>query len=77
VIPNVEDCYFYSRENNIIIANLTHGDKIPLVRLYQKFIDVIVLECEPKKYMERYMRMHPHLWETIEPKPITEQLKLF
>lgn len=77
MIPFVEDCYFYSRENNFIIANLTHGDKIPLVRLYQKFIDVIVLEGEPRKYMERYMAMHPHLWETIESKPISEQLKLF
>lgn len=78
MIPQVDDCYFYSRENNIIIANLTNGTKIPLVRLHQKFIDQTILEKEARKYMERYMEMHPSLWEHIKEEPKeNQQLKLF
>ena len=41
-IPHVEDVYFYSRENNILIANKTNGDKVPLVKFKQKFIRLIL-----------------------------------
>lgn len=78
MIPYVEDCYFHSRENNIIYANLTHGGKIPLVKLHQKFINLTVLGGQHMKYMEDYMRMFPGLWETFKEEPKSnEQLKLF
>lgn len=78
MIPHVEDCYFYSRENNVIIANLTNGEKTPLVRLHQKFINITILEGPGLEYMKRYMTMFPDLWEHIKEEPKTnEQLKLF
>ena len=78
MIPSVEDCYFYSRENNILIANLTDGAKIPLVKLHQNFIDVTVLGGQGFDYMQKYMAMHPHLWEHIKEEPkLNEQLTLF
>jgi hypothetical protein len=78
MIPHVEDCYFYSRENNIIIANLTDGGKIPLVKLRQKFIDITILEGPGFEYMKRYLVMFPELWENIKEDPKNnEQLKIF
>lgn len=76
VIPHIEDCYFISRKDNIIIANLIDGQKIPLVRLKQKFIDVMILEREAYDYMIRYLEMFPDLWEPIEKERKT-QLLLF
>lgn len=66
MIPAIEDCYFYSRENNIIYANITNGDKIPLIKLHQNFIDVIILGGEAFDYMKRYLEMFPNLWEYIK-----------
>ncbi|GIZ08355.1 hypothetical protein [Flavobacterium sp. UMI-01] len=78
MIPPVEDCYFLSRENNIIYANHTHGDKTPLIKLHQNFIDVNILSGEGYEYMVKYMQMHPHLWEYILPKVKKDkQLSLF
>lgn len=81
MIPFVDDCYFFSRKDNIIFANLTNGDQVPLVRLKQKFVDVIVLEGQWHKYMEKYMEMFPNLWELIEKqeelKEEKQQLTLF
>jgi len=78
MIPQVEDCYFYSRENNIIIANLTDGGKIPLVRLHQNFINITVMDGNSWNYMQKYMAMFPHLWEHIkEEEKENEQLTLF
>ena len=75
LIPFVENCYFISRQNNIIYANLTDGEKVPLVRLKQKFIDVMILEKQAFDYMERYMQMFPNHWEYL--KKEKQQLKLF
>ena len=75
LIPFVENCYFISRENNIIYANLTDGEKVPLVRLKQKFIDLMIVEKQAYQYMIDYMQMWPNHWEYIkEEKP---QLTLF
>lgn len=60
----------------MIIANLIDGEQVPLIRLKQKFIDVMILEGESFKYMERYLEMFPHLWEKIE-KEEKLQLTLF
>lgn len=75
MIRHVDDCYFYSRKDNVIIANLTDGQQVPLVRLKQNFIDVTVLEGQGFDYMKRYMEMFPHLWEII--KQENSQLTLF
>jgi hypothetical protein len=78
MIPYVDDCYFISRKDNVIFANLTHGDQVPLVRLKQNFIDLNILEGQALKYMEKYMEMFPQLWEYIkEEKKENEQLTLF
>ena len=79
MIPDIPDCYFLSRINNVITANLTDGQQVPLVRLKQKFIDVIIMDLDCIKYMEKYMSMYPHLWELIktEPQKQTQQLTLF
>lgn len=77
MIPYVDDCYFYSRIDNIIIANLTNGDKVPLVRLKQKFPDILILEGQPYKYTLDYMAMFPHLWELIDREKPKQQLTLF
>lgn len=77
LIPKVEDCYFYSRENNLIIANLIDGTKKPLIRLKQNFIDVTILEGIKYDYMIRYMSMFPSLWEKIELENTQTQLSLF
>ena len=76
MIPFVDDCYFISRKDNIIFANLTNGDQVPLVRLKQNFIDVNILEGQAFEYMKKYMEMFPHLWELIE-KEQKPQLSLF
>ena len=76
MIPFIPNCYFISRKDNIIIANLIDGEQVPLIRLKQKFIDVMILSGEAMKYMERYLEMFPHLWEKIE-KEEKLQLTLF
>ena len=76
-IPKVENCYFYSRENNIIIANLIDGTQKPLIRLKQNFIDVTILGGIKYDYMIRYMSMFPHLCELIEEEKTKQQLTLF
>jgi len=76
MIPHVENCYFISRVNNVLIANLIDGEQIPLVRLKQNFVDMIVLESQPLEYMERYMEMFPDLWEVISEEK-QQQLTLF
>lgn len=79
MIPYIENCYFISRKNNIIIANLEDGQQVHLIKLKQKFIDVIILEGEAYKYMERYIEMFPHLVEILENKDEEkhEQFSLF
>ncbi len=77
MIPYVDDCYFLSRENNFIVANLTNADKIPLVRLKQKFPDLNFLEGQAYKYMIDYMTMHPDLWELVDREKPKQQLTLF
>lgn len=77
MIPHVEDCYFYKRIDNILIAVTTTGEEVPVVKFKQKFIDLQIIDKEPMNYMKKYMELFPELMETIEPKKITEQLKLF
>lgn len=77
MIPHVEDCYFYKRIDNILIAVKTTGEEVPVVKFKQKFIDLQIIDKEPMNYMKKYMELFPELMETIEPKKITEQLKLF
>ena len=76
MIPHVNNCYFISRENNMLFANLTDGEKVPLVRLKQSFVDMIVLERQHLEYMEKYMEMFPDLWELITEEK-QNQLTLF
>lgn len=78
-IPYVEDGYFYSRENNILIANKTNGEKVPLVKFKQTFPDVLILEGQHFDYLEKYMTIFPELWERIEPEKTdtNSQLSLF
>lgn len=76
VIPYIENCYFISRKDNIIIANLIDGQQIPLIRLKQNFIDVMILERQAYEYMKKYLEMFPDLWEPIE-KERKIQLSLF
>jgi hypothetical protein len=80
LIPFIEDCYFLSRENNVIIANLTDGDKVPLLRFTKSnFINLIIMEKAHIEYMEKYMAMFPDYWELIdtETKNENSQLTLF
>ena len=73
MIPKVTDCYFYSRENNIIYANLIHGEKVPLIRLHQKFINLIILGGKGFEYMQLYLSMFPHLWDEVVQEPKAQQ----
>lgn len=76
MIPFIENCHFISRKNNIIIANLIDGQEVPLIRLKQNFIDVLILEGYAYEYMQKYLEMFPDLWELItQEKP--QQLTLF
>lgn len=79
MIPFIADCYFLSRIDNVIIANLTDGQQVPLVRLKQKFINVAIMDIKCVEYMEKYMCMYPELWELIEnqKKESQRQLSLF
>lgn len=79
MIPFIEDCYFYKRIDNTLIAVKTTGEEVPVVQFHHHFIDLLVVDKQPLEYMKRFMEMFPHLWEyvRVEPKPITEQLKLF
>lgn len=75
-LPN--DAYFFSRENNILFANYSDGNKKPLYKLKQNFINVLILNPDSLDYMKRYGEMFPDLVEKIIPetdKP--EQLTLF
>lgn len=78
-IPHVEDVYFYSRENNILIANKTNGDKVPLVKFQQNFPNMLVVGGYAFDYLKKYMTMYPELWEKLEPEKIdtNPQLSLF
>lgn len=77
MIPFIEDCYFYKRSDSILIAVTTTGEEVPVVKFKQKFIDLRIVDKEPWQYIKRYIEMFPELVEIIEPKKITEQLKLF
>jgi hypothetical protein len=77
MIPHVEDCYFYKRIDSILIAITTTGEEVPVVKFKQKFIDLQIVDKEPLDYIKKYIEMFPELVEIIEPKKITEQLKLF
>lgn len=78
IIPLIEDCYFFKRIDNILIAVKATGEEIPVVKLKQKFPDILILEGQSFDYMKKYMEMHPHLWETIKEEPkINQQLILF
>lgn len=77
MIPFVEDCYFFKRIDNILIAVKTTGEEVPVVKFKQKFIDLPILNKEPFVYIKKYIEMFPYLIEIIESKPKTEQLKLF
>ena len=78
MIPYISDCYFLSRIDNVIIANLTDGQQVPLVRLKQKFINVTIMDLKCVEYMEKYMAMYPELWELVEnQKQQQQQLTLF
>jgi hypothetical protein len=78
-IPHVEDVYFYSRENNILIANKTNGEKVPLVEFQYNFPDLVVVVDAPLNYMKKFMTMYPNLWEKVEPEKTdtNPQLSLF
>lgn len=77
-VLKIENCSFYSRENNVIIANLIDGTKKPLIRLKQNFIDSEIMKAYRIEYMENFMEMFPDLWEKIIDEPIKEeQLTLF
>lgn len=60
-----------------MIAVLTSGEHLPLVRFKQTFPDKLILERSHIDYMEKYMTMYPHLWEKIEPENTQPQLSLF
>lgn len=77
MIPTIEDCYFYKRIDNILIAVKTTGEEVSVVKFKQKFIDLLIVENEPLKYIKKYIEMFPELVEIIELKIPTEQLKLF
>ena len=77
MIPFIEDCYFYKRIDSILIAVKTTGEEVPVVKFQQKFIDLQIVDKQPFLYMQKYIEMLPELVEIIEPKKITEQLKLF
>ena len=77
MIPHVGDCYFYKRIDSILITVTTTGEEVPVVKFKQKFIDLQIVDKEPWQYIKKYIEMFPELVEIIEPKKITEQLKLF
>jgi len=77
MIPHVDDCYFYKRIDNILIAVKTTGEEVPVVKFKQKFIDLQIIDKEPWQYIKKYIEMFPELVEIIELKTQTEQLKLF
>lgn len=77
MIPTIEDCYFYKRIDNTLIAVKTTGEEVPVVKFKQKFIDLLIVDKEPLKYIKKYIEMFPELVEMIELKTQTEQLKLF
>lgn len=77
MIPTIEDCYFYKRINNTLIAVKTTGEEVPVVKFKQKFIDAELLNKDTINYINRYMEMFPELIELIEQKTELKQLKLF
>lgn len=77
MITTIEDCYFYKRIDNTLIAVKTTGEEIPVVKFKQKFIDLLIVDKEPLNYIKKYIEMFPALVEQVELKAQTEQLKLF
>jgi hypothetical protein len=77
MFQKVEDCYFYKRIDNVLIAVKTTGEEVPVVKFKQKFIDLQIVDKEPFAYMQKYIEMFPHFIDKIEPQKQTEQLKLF
>ena len=61
MIPYVENDYFYTRKNSILIACLTDGAQVPLVKFKEKFIDLMIVEGQAFEYMKKYMEMYPEL----------------
>ena len=72
MLPFIEDCYFFKRVDNQLIAVKTTGEEIPVVSFKQKFIDVPILEGQGFNYMKKYMEMFPELWEPIEKEQVTQ-----
>lgn len=66
MIPHVEDCYFYTRRDGILIACLTDGTEVPLVRFYRKFPDLEVVGPTALQYMKDFMEINPSLWWYVE-----------
>lgn len=80
MIPFIPDCYFLSRENNVIIANLTDGEQVPLVRFTKTtFNNLMIMEIADVEHMTKYMAMFPENWELIDQETKNEksQLTLF
>lgn len=78
VLPFVEDLNFYTRQDSVLIATKTNGEKVPLVKFKQKFIDLDIVSDTALQFMKDYMQHYPNLFELIDlPKKETEQLTLF
>lgn len=81
MIPKVENCYFWKRDNNVLIACTKDGQEIPLVKFTKSnFIDVAILSKQGGTYMERYVSMFPQHCEILYPpkeEVTNHQLTLF
>lgn len=75
LIPFVENCYFLKRKDSTLIACLVDGGEVPLIKFKQKFIDIDILDRQPREYMLKYMELFPDLWEYV--KEEKQQLTLF
>lgn len=77
MIPNIENLYFYSRKDSVLIACLEDGTQVPLIKFKQKFPDFVVLEGQKLQYMKDYMEMWPDNWEIVYETKTDQQLSLF
>jgi hypothetical protein len=75
MIPHVEDCYFYTRKDGILIGCLTDGTQVPLVKFYRKFTDLEVVSETALQYMKDFMQINPTLWWYLEKEVKQEALK--
>jgi len=78
MLPKIENLSHYTRNDGVLIACLTNGAHVPLVKFYRKFPDLEVVNPTALQYMKDFMQINPNLWWNVEKEEVPgQQITLF